>query len=164
MPLLHVAATQGTGCTSVLDARETPRTFPRNEAEYSAAHTLAARSGAVNRNSSAVAANGITGSDTAMLDRESSTNDALRRQEGIMTPRLTEVVPIEEPLAALERDLIASYVARTGQDLRDLRTRTDADARNLLVEASRYASTRLTEIEARFHYLHKLHGDASLCA
>ena len=77
-----------------------------------------------------------------------------------MTPRLTEVVPIEEPLAALERDLIASYVARTGQDLRDLRTRTDGDARNLLVQASRYASTRLTEIEARFHYLHRLHGDA----
>ena len=81
-----------------------------------------------------------------------------------MTSRLTDIVPIEEPLAALERDLIAGYVARAGQDLQDLRTRTDQVARNLLAEASRHASTRLTEIEARFRYLHRLHGDASLCA
>jgi|KBSMisStandDraft_5_1062788.scaffolds.fasta_scaffold668211_1 hypothetical protein len=81
-----------------------------------------------------------------------------------MTTRLTDIVPIEEPLAALERDLIASYVARAGEDLHDLRTRTDGGARNLLAAASRYASTRLTEIEARFHYVHRLHGDASLSA
>jgi len=81
-----------------------------------------------------------------------------------MTTRLTDIVPIEEPLAALERDLIASYVARAGEDLHDLRTRTDNGARNLLAAASRYASTRLTEIEARFHYVHRLHGDASLSA
>ena len=61
-------------------------------------------------------------------------------------------------------DLIASYVARAGEDLHDLRTRTDNGARNLLAAASRYASTRLTEIEARFHYVHRLHGDASLSA
>jgi len=81
-----------------------------------------------------------------------------------MTTRLTDIVPIEEPLAALERDLIACYVARAGEDLHDLRTRTDNGARNLLAAASRYASTRLTEIEARFHYVHRLHGDASLSA
>lgn len=45
MPLLHVAVRPGTGCISVLDARETLRNFPRNEVEYSATHTLAARSG-----------------------------------------------------------------------------------------------------------------------
>ena len=63
-----------------------------------------------------------------------------------MTTRLTDIVPIEDPLAALERVLIASYVARAGEDLHDLRTRTDNGARNLLAAASRYASTRLTEI------------------
>jgi len=63
-----------------------------------------------------------------------------------MTTRLTDIVPIEDPLAALERDLIASYVTRAGEDLHDLRTRTDGGARNLLAAASRYASTRLTEI------------------
>ena len=78
-----------------------------------------------------------------------------------MPSRFTETVPIEEPLAELERHLIAAYVAGTGLDLHDLRTRTDDAARILLAEASRYASTKLSEIEARFQYLHTLHGDAS---
>jgi hypothetical protein len=81
-----------------------------------------------------------------------------------MTERLTDIVAIEEPLAELERHLIAAYVAGAGQDLHDLRTRTDDAARNLLAEASRCASTKLSEIEARFHYLHTLHGDASRSA
>lgn len=77
-----------------------------------------------------------------------------------MPLRLTDTVPIEEPLAELERHLIAAYVAGAGQDLHDLWTRTDDAAQHLLAEASRYASTKLTEIEARFQYLHTLHGDA----
>ncbi len=77
-----------------------------------------------------------------------------------MSLRLTDTVAIEEPLAELERHLIAAYVAGAGQDLHDLRARTDDGARHLLAEASRYASTKLTEIEARFRYLHTLHGDA----
>jgi hypothetical protein len=81
-------------------------------------------------------------------------------QEGIMPFRLTDTVPIEEPLAELERHLIAAYVAGAGHDLHDLRTRTDDAARHLLAEASRWASTKLSEIEARFHYLHTLHGEA----
>jgi|KBSSwiStaDraftv2_1062776.scaffolds.fasta_scaffold2216400_1 hypothetical protein len=79
-----------------------------------------------------------------------------------MRPTLTDTLPIEEPLADLERDLIAAYVAGAGEELHELRARTDDAARHLLAEASRYASTRLTEIEARFRYLHRLHGDASL--
>jgi hypothetical protein len=81
-----------------------------------------------------------------------------------MPSRLTDIVPIEEPLAELERHLIAAYVAGAGLDLHDLRTRNDDAARRFLAEASRYASTRLTEIEARFQYLHTLHGDASHAA
>ena len=72
-----------------------------------------------------------------------------------------ETPPIEEPLAELERHLIAAYIAGAGQDVHDLRTRSDDAARHLLAEASRYASAKLSEIEARFHYLHSLHGDAS---
>lgn len=77
-----------------------------------------------------------------------------------MAARLTDTIPIEEPLAELERHLITAYVAGAGEDLHDLRRRTDPGARHLLAQASRYASTRLAEIEARFHYLHTLHGDA----
>lgn len=71
---------------------------------------------------------------------------------------LTDTVPLEEPLAELERHLIAAYVAGAGEDLHHLQARTDEAARHLLADASRYASVKLSEIEARFHYLHMLHG------
>jgi hypothetical protein len=67
--------------------------------------------------------------------------------------------PIHEPLADLERHLISAYVAGAGHDLQALLARTDDDARRLLSEASRYASAKLCEIEARSHYLHQLHGE-----
>jgi hypothetical protein len=75
-------------------------------------------------------------------------------------PNLTDTVPLEEPLAELERHLISAYVA-AGEDLHRLQTRTDEVARHLLAEASRCASVKLSEIEARFRYLHALHGDSS---
>jgi hypothetical protein len=76
-----------------------------------------------------------------------------------MTTNETRAVPLEEPLAEIERHLIAAYVAGAGHDLQDLRKRRDADARTLLAEASRYASEKLSEIEARSHYLHTLRGE-----
>jgi len=66
--------------------------------------------------------------------------------------------PIHEPLSDLESHLISAYVAGAGHDLKALLARTDDDARRLLAEASRYASAKLSEIEARSHYLHQLHG------
>jgi hypothetical protein len=78
-----------------------------------------------------------------------------------MPTTLIETPPIEEPLAELERHLLAAFVAGAGQDIHDLQTRSDDAARHLMAEASRYASAKLSEIEARFHYLHRLHGDAS---
>jgi hypothetical protein len=66
---------------------------------------------------------------------------------------------IHEPLAELERQLISAYLAGAGYDLLDLLKRTDPDARRLLAEASRYASTRLCEVEARSQYVHRLHGE-----
>lgn len=70
-----------------------------------------------------------------------------------------ERAPLQEPLAELERQLIDAYVAGAGEDLQLLRSRTDAQARQILVEASRYASEKLSEIEARRHYMRTLHGD-----
>ena len=67
--------------------------------------------------------------------------------------------PLHEPLAELERQLIHTYVASAGHSLRELLARTDEDARRLLAEASRYASAKLSEVEARSHYLHQLHGE-----
>jgi hypothetical protein len=76
-----------------------------------------------------------------------------------MTPNDVTNTPLEEPLAELERQLIAAYVAGAGEDLDTLRARDDEAARKLLTEASLYASARLTEVESRSHYLHSLRGE-----
>jgi hypothetical protein len=67
--------------------------------------------------------------------------------------------PRHDLLAQLEGNLMRAYVAAAGQDLEELLARTDDDARRLLVEASRHASAKLSEVEARSHYLHQLHGE-----
>jgi hypothetical protein len=67
--------------------------------------------------------------------------------------------PIEEPLAELERELMTAYVAGAGQDLQAVLAHSDEQARQLLTEASLYASARLTEVESRFHYLRSLRGE-----
>jgi hypothetical protein len=67
--------------------------------------------------------------------------------------------PLAEPLAGLERTLIEAYAAGAGYDIESLRTRTDEQARELLKNASLYASERLAEVEARSHYLHSLKGE-----
>ena len=75
-----------------------------------------------------------------------------------MTTNETTGVPLEEPLAELERHLIAAYLAGAGHDVQELLKQPGAEARTLLVEACRYASEKLSEIEARSHYLHSLRG------
>jgi len=77
-----------------------------------------------------------------------------------MTTHETAPSPVEDSLARLERQLIAAYVAGTGHTIEALLSRTDEEARTLLTDASRYASERLTEIDARSHYLHNLRGEA----
>ena len=67
--------------------------------------------------------------------------------------------PVEEPLAALERLLIREYVTAAGLDLATLLLRHDEQATRILSEASRHAAVRLAEVEARSHYLKKLHGE-----
>ena len=74
---------------------------------------------------------------------------------------LMDTVPLEEPLAELERHLISAYVAGAGEDLHGLYMRTDAPARHLLADASRYASAKRSQSEASFLSLHTRHGDSS---
>ena len=64
----------------------------------------------------------------------------------------------EAPLAELERHLIGAYLAGAGQDFHTLINRSDPEARRLLADASEYASSKLSEIEARLHYLRSLQG------
>jgi hypothetical protein len=67
-------------------------------------------------------------------------------------------MPMEEPLAGLERELMTAYLAGAGHDLESLLARDDEEARRLLTDASTYATTRLTEVEARSHYIRALRG------
>ena len=66
--------------------------------------------------------------------------------------------PLQDPLAPLERHLIRTFVAATGEDLAMLLARDDDAAHALLANASRYATMQLAEVEARWHYLRELHG------
>jgi hypothetical protein len=66
--------------------------------------------------------------------------------------------PIEEPLAELERRLLAEYFRNTGETYESLHARADPDAHQLLTQASSYVATRLAEVEARSHYLRALRG------
>lgn len=70
----------------------------------------------------------------------------------------TDLPPMEEPLAELERRLIDDYIRGHGHDPATLRTAGDADAYRILAQASTYVATRLCEVEARSHYVRDLHG------
>jgi hypothetical protein len=77
----------------------------------------------------------------------------------IRTTTNTNVDRLEEALAVLERQLISAYLAGAGCDLETLRERDDEDSHRLLAAASCFASAKLSEIEARSHYLRALHGE-----
>lgn len=71
--------------------------------------------------------------------------------------------PLQPPLGNLERTLIDEYLRLRGVDRDALEKLPEAERHHLLAEASSYASSKLTEIESRSHYVHELHGaqDAS---
>jgi hypothetical protein len=77
-----------------------------------------------------------------------------------MQPNNEEKPPIEDPMAELERQLIHAYLAGAGQDYHALLERGDREAQRILADASEYASSKLSEIEARLHYIRSLHGQA----
>jgi len=68
-----------------------------------------------------------------------------------------DIPPIEEPLAQLERHLIDDYLRGRGHDPDAIRQRTDAVAKQLLIDASHHAALKLTEVESRAHYIRELH-------
>jgi hypothetical protein len=71
--------------------------------------------------------------------------------------------PLQPPLGNLERMLIDEFLRVRGLDSEALDKLSEPERHELLAEASSYASTRLTEIESRSHFVQELHGaqDAS---
>ncbi len=77
------------------------------------------------------------------------------------------VPPMEEPEAPLERMYIEAYLQRRGYTLHcgdyplhSICDLSEGEARRLMTAASTYASTKLTEVETRAHFVEEIHGTA----
>ena len=66
-------------------------------------------------------------------------------------------VPVESPLAQLERVFINEFVRARGHDPLKLDELAEPERRSLLAEASVYASAKLSEVESRSHFVHEMH-------
>lgn len=76
-----------------------------------------------------------------------------------MTPKPSPLPPLEPPLARLEQAFIEEFVRSRGHDPGEL-DRLPAEQRAaLLKDASVYASAKLSEVEARSHFVHAIHDE-----
>jgi hypothetical protein len=64
---------------------------------------------------------------------------------------------VRAPLVDVERALIDAFLRSRGYDAASIALLNDTDREQLLKEASIYASSRLSEIESRAHFLDELH-------
>lgn len=70
--------------------------------------------------------------------------------------------PISDPEAPMERSLIEEFLQAHGTSFATLSALPPDKADALLREASRYASTRLMEVESRARFLNSIKGDVGL--
>ncbi len=75
------------------------------------------------------------------------------------TERPDTPIPVD-PDAQLEQAFIAEYLRSQGYDPHCLHELPEDLVKQLMTEASVYASARLTEIEARARFVHEVHGVA----
>jgi hypothetical protein len=64
---------------------------------------------------------------------------------------------LDEPRAAMEKALIEEYLLEQGYSLEKLKELPEQVAKQLMKEASKYASLKLEEIEARAHLVEEIH-------
>ena len=77
------------------------------------------------------------------------------------TKPTTGIEPIDDPNALLENALIEEYLREKGYTREDLKKLPTDLVEKLMREASRYASLKMEEVEARAHLVKELHDDAS---
>lgn len=70
--------------------------------------------------------------------------------------------PLQDPNGLLESELINEFLRTRGYDLQSVENLPDDERRRLLRQASMHAAGRLTEIEARAHFVDGLHGDTDM--
>ena len=73
-----------------------------------------------------------------------------------------DLAPMADPDALMERSLIDEFLQALGASLTSLHALPPAQAEALLKEASRYASTKLMEVESRAQFIHSIKGDVDL--
>ncbi len=64
---------------------------------------------------------------------------------------------MEDMHALLEKTLIEAYLKGKGYTLEDLKSLPEAESKQLMKEASIYASGKLAELEERAHFVKELH-------
>jgi len=75
-----------------------------------------------------------------------------------MATRKNNGQPLMEDIHAfLEKTLIEAYLKGKGYVLDDLKKLPEAEARQLMREASTYASGKLAEVEVKAHFMQELH-------
>lgn len=65
------------------------------------------------------------------------------------------------PHSELEWQLITNFLKEKGYSRQDLKNMPEDEAHRLRVEACRYASLKLAEIESRSKFMRKIHFDES---
>ncbi|HET9590975.1 MAG TPA: hypothetical protein VFO91_19455 [Anaerolineales bacterium] len=72
-----------------------------------------------------------------------------------------ETQPLQDPNAALEKALIEQYLQEQGYSLEKLKELPDETIEKLMKEASRYASLKMEEVEARARFIEEIHDTSS---
>ena len=76
-----------------------------------------------------------------------------------MTTKEPGAHAMEDPEAQLETALIEEFLRARGLDSSALHALPEDEAKRVLAEASVYAAAKLAEVEARAHFVHKIHGE-----
>lgn len=69
--------------------------------------------------------------------------------------------PMEDPKAVLERAFMEEFLHEQGYSLEKLKELPKEIAENLMKEASKYASLKMEEVEARARFVEDIHDTAS---
>lgn len=74
-----------------------------------------------------------------------------------MNTPVPEETRMEDPHILIEKALVEEYLREQGYSLAQLKDLPDEQANHLMIEASKYASLKLEEIESRAHFIETLH-------
>lgn len=76
-----------------------------------------------------------------------------------MTSKEPDVPRSQDRQGELERAFIEQFIRARGYDPLTLHELPEDQRNALLKAASMYAATKLTEVEARAHFVHEIHGE-----